>query len=178
MAKAPQAPGSGADDPGLRKLIEQARADPKFFHDLVYDTEKTITRLDYLSRREKAAILMVDPDRLVGSLIGKDKPGGSVEVCGVSCAGSCGATCVASCVGSCGGSCGGSCESSCGATCGGSCGASCSSSCADSCVASCVVSGDLQNPGTIVSLPESMNEQIVKQIQVQIEGQNFSRFTR
>lgn len=178
MAKAPQAPGTGSDDPGLRKLIEQARADPKFFHDLVYDTEKTITRIDYLTRREKAAILMIDPDRLVAGLIGKVNPGGSVEVCGVSCAGSCGATCMASCVGSCGGSCGGSCESSCGATCGASCAGSCGNSCADSCVGSCVGSGALQNPGDYVTLPESVSEQIVKQIQTQIEGQNFSRFSR
>jgi len=177
VAKAPQRPTSGSEEAGLKKLIEQARSDPKFFHDLVFNTEHTITRLDYLTRREKAAILMVDPDRLVAGLVGKVDPG-SVEVCGVSCAGSCGGTCLASCVGSCGGSCGGSCESSCGATCGASCAGSCGNSCADSCVGSCVASGALQNPADYVTLPESVNEQILRQIQVKIEGQNFSRFSR
>ncbi|MBN3815596.1 hypothetical protein G3N57_02805 [Paraburkholderia sp. Se-20369] len=163
---------------GISKLIEEAKANPDFFHDLVWNTEKAIASIDYLTRKEKAAILSVDPDQLVVGLVSGGRGTSPVEVCGVSCAGSCGGTCVASCVGSCGASCGGSCETSCGATCGGSCGASCSSSCADSCAASCVGSGDHSRFDEFVDPAIGLQQSIMNQIRRDLAAQSFSRFVR
>jgi hypothetical protein len=166
---------------GLDKLVQEAREDPKFFHDLIYNTESVVGRLDYLSRQEKAGILSIDPDSLIVGIAGRLRPGGEVEVCGASCGGSCGATCAASCAGSCGASCGGSCQNSCAGTCGGSCGASCENSCAASCAASCVGSGDLPQFGQDVVLPEDIIADPVQAVAVvreKIGVANFSRFSR
>jgi len=165
----------------LDRLVREAREDPQFFHDLIYNTESVIDRLDYLSREEKAGILVTDPDSLVVGIAGKLRPGGDIEVCGASCGGSCGGTCAASCAGSCGASCGGSCQNSCGGTCGGSCGASCDSSCAASCAASCVASGDMQQFGQDVVLPGDLLEdpvQVAAIVREKIEVANFSKFNR
>jgi hypothetical protein len=170
------------DTSGINRLVQEARDDPQFFHDLIYNTERVIGRLDYLSRQEKAGILAIDPDSLVVGIAGRLKPGTVVEVCGASCGGSCGATCAASCAGSCGASCGGSCQNSCGGTCGGSCGASCDSSCAASCAASCVASGDMPQfgqdvvlpPGDILDDPVQVRDIVREKIRVA----NFSRFNR
>jgi hypothetical protein len=164
---------------GIGKLIKEARGNAQFFHDLVWNTEKTITSLDYLTRLEKARILAVNPESVVSGLVTGGLGTSPVEVCGASCGGSCGGTCAASCVGSCGGSCGGSCDNSCGGTCGGSCGTSCGNSCADSCVGSCVTSGNLGQYGEYVSLPgEALQAQIVAQIRQSLNAASFSRFER
>jgi hypothetical protein len=162
-------------------LVREARQDSQFFHDLIYNTESVIGKLDYLSRQEKASILAIDPDSLVIGVAGKFRPGGDVEVCGVSCAGSCGGTCAASCAGSCGASCGASCQNSCAGTCGGSCGASCDSSCAGSCAASCVASGDMPLFGSDRVLPADIIEdpaRAVSLVREKIQSANFSSFTR
>lgn len=166
---------------GLDRLVEEARRDPQFFHDLIFNTETVIERLDYLSRQEKAGILAVDPDSLVIGIAGSIRPGGEAAVCGASCGGSCGGTCAASCAGSCGASCGGSCQNSCAGTCGGSCGASCDSSCAGSCVTSCVVSGDMPQFGQDVILEADMIADPAEALAVvaeKIEVANFSKFSR
>lgn len=164
---------------GISRLVREARENAQFFHDLVWNTERTITSLDYLTRQEKATILSVDPESVVVGLVTGGRGTSPIEVCGVSCAGSCGNTCAASCVGSCGGSCGGSCDNSCGGTCGGSCGASCGNSCADSCVVSCAVSGDFSQREEFVSQPaERLQEQIIMQIRRELNTKNFSRFER
>jgi hypothetical protein len=175
-------------DDGVERLIKEARESPDFFHNLVWDTEKAILNIDYLSRREKAAILATDPANLIAGLasgVGVVDP----EVCGASCGATCAGSCAASCAGSCGGTCAGSCQSSCGATCGGSCGASCDSSCAGSCGASCAGSGDcgasclgsggIPEPGETVVLPaEALNERIMFQVLEQLSAVNFTRYTR
>lgn len=171
----------GGDESGLDRLVREARADPEFFHDLIFNTEEVISRLGYLSRQEKAGILATDPDSLIIGLASSVTVGGDVEVCGASCAGSCGGTCAASCAGSCGASCGGSCQNSCGGTCGGSCGASCDSSCAASCAASCIASGDFPQFGGDVVLPGDVIEdvtQVVVLVTEQVQAANFSRFSR
>jgi hypothetical protein len=38
----------------IEKLVKQAREDPQFFHDLVFNTEKTLGKLDYLDRPTNA----------------------------------------------------------------------------------------------------------------------------
>jgi hypothetical protein len=95
---------------GLKRLVDQARKDPAFFHALVFDPEKVISRLSYLDRKTKGALLRLDPDVLIRNLIPIE-----VAECGDTCgAGSCTATCGAgSCTDTCGSSCGGTCGSSC-----------------------------------------------------------------
>ncbi len=168
---------------GIGKLIEEARDNPQFFHDLVWNTEKTITAIDYLTRQEKASILAIDPESVVVGLVAGARSRLTIEACGVSCGGSCGGTCAASCVGSCAASCGGSCENSCGGTCGGSCGTSCGNSCAGSCAGSCVGSGD--RFGDLVTQPidlspsdERSQGEIVSQVRRDLKTMNFTRFQR
>jgi hypothetical protein len=166
------------DDSGLETLKRDASMDPSLFHGLVFRTEETIKRLDYLSPETKSAILRFRPEEIAAGIAGRVEVG-DVDVCGASCGASCGGSCAASCAGSCGGSCGGSCESSCAGTCGGSCGASCGNSCAGSCVTSCVVSGDSQFNSDIVTLPaERLNADIREQLKAQAIRINFSRFQR
>lgn len=127
------------DTESLKRLVEQAREDPQFFHDLVFNAEELLGKLDYLGRAEKASLIGQDPEAVIGRLIG------ALEGCDVTCTSSCGATCGQSCgyttnlVGRFGDIqqalagrfqfgrpqvqwCDVTCTSSCGATCGGSCG--------------------------------------------------------
>lgn len=166
------------DDSGLERLKRESAIDPALFHGLVFKTEETIKRLDYLNADLKASILRFRPDELAAGIANRVDPG-DLEVCGASCGASCGGSCAASCAGSCGASCGGSCENSCAGTCGGSCGASCSNSCAGSCVTSCVASGDSQFNQDIVTLPaEQMTVQIREQLAARAAQITFSRFQR
>jgi hypothetical protein len=94
----------------LKKLVEQARSSPAFFHELVFDPEKVIGRLKYLDKKTKSKLLAIDPAQLIRNLVPID-----VAECGDTCgAGSCSNTCGA-------GSCLDTCKSSCGGTCGNSC---------------------------------------------------------
>jgi hypothetical protein len=127
------------DSEALKQLVENAREDPQFFHDLVFNTESVLGKLDFLGRAEKASLIGQDPQAVIGRLIG------ALEGCDVTCTSSCGATCAGSCgyttslVGrpveleaaiagrfARGGpsvqGCDVTCTSSCGATCAGSCG--------------------------------------------------------
>jgi hypothetical protein len=164
--------GGGPED-GVAKLVEEARKDPVFFHRLVFHTEEAIASLPYLSRTQKAAILAVDPDRLVAGLA---RPGGVLTPdCGLSCGSSCGSTCGATC----GGSCGNSCASSCGYTCGSSCGSSCTNSCGGTCDYSCAVSRNMASPDGWVSLPpELLEEEIRRRLRDDVAPGQFSRFRR
>ncbi len=166
------------EESGVERLKREAANSPDLFYGLVFKTEETINRLDYLSVDMKAAIVRFKAEDLAAGIAGRIEPG-DVDVCGASCGASCGGSCAASCAGSCGGSCGGSCENSCAATCGGSCGASCGNSCAGSCVTSCVVSGDSQFNADIVTLPsEKLTANIREQLKSQAVQINFSRFQR
>jgi hypothetical protein len=92
---------------GLKRLVEQARSDPQFFHDLVFNPEKAITQAKYLDDRTKLTLRRLNADTLLRNLL-PDK----IAECGDTCgAGSCSSTCG-------GGSCLDTCKSSCGSTCG------------------------------------------------------------
>lgn len=179
------------DETSLQRLISEARSNPEFFYRLVWDTERAVEEVDYLSPAQKESILAVQPEDLVVGLASNPGKAALVSreafeefdlsaVCGASCGASCGGSCAASCAGSCGGSCGGSCESSCAGTCGGSCGASCGTSCAASCAASCVVSGDAAIDIGYETLPPYM--ELTETIKLEIEavkaGKTYTRFHR
>lgn len=62
----------------LEKLIEQAKADPQFFHALVFNPEQVLSKVDYLDREAKGAIIGLPPERLITILVG-----GELADCGV-----------------------------------------------------------------------------------------------
>jgi hypothetical protein len=92
---------------GLATLIKKAKEDPKFFHSLIWETEKAVSTLDFLNRDEKAAILRINPEDLIVDLATGNLGGASGLAancggsCGVSCGGSCGVSCGVSCATSC-----------------------------------------------------------------------------
>lgn len=98
---------------GLRRLVEEAQQDPDFFHSLVFEPERALSRLNYLGRHEKGAIVAISPEDVIAGLTGLIVgPRGEAAVCDFSCEPSCDDTCGA-------GSCFGTCMShSCGHTCG------------------------------------------------------------
>lgn len=119
----------------MKKLVEQAREDPEFFHALVFDTENVLGKLDYLDRNAKASLVAISPEQIVAILVGE------VGYCGNTCSSSCDNTCGGSCgyttnltdqlrfngiarrmPGSDVMGCGNTCTSSCDNTCGQSCG--------------------------------------------------------
>jgi len=94
----------------ILRLIAHSKNDPQFFHDLIWNTEKALDSLDYLTRQEKAFILAINPEDLVvglatGALIDRGIVA-TYDSCGPNCGGS-----------SCGMTCGDTCEGSCRATC-------------------------------------------------------------
>ncbi len=97
----------------LRRLVEQARKDPAFFHSLVFEPEKALGELTYLDRREKGAIVSLRPEDVIAGLAGLiTGPGSAAAVCDYSCHDSCDDTCgEGSCLGTC-------MSTSCGHTCG------------------------------------------------------------
>lgn len=133
---------------GFDRLISQAKEDPQFFHDLVWNTDKIVGSIDYLSREEKASILAIKPeDLIVGLATGKVFGGGGLVA-----------------------ACGGTCGASCGASCGGSCGGSCTATCAASCPVTGLKPGDLEK----VINPADLNTQINEQLAPEV----FTRFRR
>jgi hypothetical protein len=102
---------SKARDP-LVQLLERARKDPKFFHQLVFDPEGVISKVTFLSRESKSRLLAIRPENVIQSLIGR--LGWCGDTCGAdSCIDTCGPR---SCDNTCGDSCGGTCKHSCGDT--------------------------------------------------------------
>jgi hypothetical protein len=92
---------------GLKRLVEQARSDPSFFHELVFNPKKAIERAKYLDEKTKLTLRRLNADFLLRNLL-PDK----IAECGGTCGdGSCTSTCGA-------GSCLDTCKSSCGSTCG------------------------------------------------------------
>ena len=65
-------------DETIKKIVRRSREDDDFFHALVFNPEKVLAELD-LSREEKSRLLALDPERLIGVLVG----GGSLADCGV-----------------------------------------------------------------------------------------------
>lgn len=138
------------ENEGMSQLVKKAKEDPKFFHELIWHTEKTLSSLDFLTRSEKASLLAVKPEDLVVGLA-SGFGGGPVADCGGTC----------------------------GASCGGSCGASCGGSCTVTCAASCPATGVIPDPGQEVINPaethtaQELSTQISKTL-----GQKFSRYGR
>jgi hypothetical protein len=117
----------------LSAIIEKAKNDPKFFHDLVFNPEEALKGLENVDRNTKGAIVAANPDSLIQIIVS-----GTVSWCDVTCTSSCGVTCSG---GSCGYTtnfefkdryisrfggkinyCDVTCTSSCGVTCNDSCG--------------------------------------------------------
>jgi hypothetical protein len=98
----------------LERLVEEARNDPELFHALVFNPEETISKLDYINRREKAMIVALNPEDIIAGMVGQIRgPKDQLAVCGYSCENSCDSTCGS---GSCFGTCmSDSCDHTCGA---------------------------------------------------------------
>lgn len=58
------------DRNSLKRLVEQAKSDPRFFHALVFDTESVLTQLDYLDRPTKAALVRISPEEAIATIAG------------------------------------------------------------------------------------------------------------
>jgi hypothetical protein len=97
---------------GLERLLSDTKADPTLLKDLMFEPEKALAKLDYLSRSQKAALLAIDPEKLLSGAIGAGAGAETTMACG----GSCGNSCAGTCTGSCGGTCSDSCRGTCGAT--------------------------------------------------------------
>jgi hypothetical protein len=138
------------DAKAFKKLVEQAKSDSQFFHDLVFSPEKVIGGLDYLDKKTKGAIVGMSPEEVIGAAITE------LAGCDVTCTSSCGATCAQSCgyttnivadsLGRvAGGRLGNMAElAGCDVTCTSSCGVTCSGS-------SCGYTTNLEDPGSLVS---------------------------
>ena len=75
----------------FKGLVEKAKSDATFFHNLVFDPEKILSGLE-LGRREKGALVALSPSEAIARLVGITSY--------------CGNTCTSSCDNTCGGSCG------------------------------------------------------------------------
>ncbi len=122
------------DPKNFQKLVEAAKKDSKFFHELVFNTEKVVSKLDYLDRKSKGALVAIDPEEVIARLVGE------IAACGNTCTSSCKNTCGKSCgfttnlvpdepvlaavqpdfgpVAACGNTCTSSCKNTCGKSCG------------------------------------------------------------
>jgi hypothetical protein len=102
--------GEARGDDALGQIIERARSDPGFFHNLVFDPERAISDEPGLDRATRSRLIGIDPDELVAGLLGITHCG---RTCGdISCDNTCGRrTCDVTCASSCSR-----------ATCAGSCG--------------------------------------------------------
>ncbi|MDQ1813750.1 hypothetical protein RBA41_10585 [Massilia sp. CCM 9210] len=119
-------------------LVAKAKADPAFFHQLIFSPEKVIDQVADLDRRAKGALVGQDPAALIASALGV------LQRCGNTCSSSCDNTCGGSCgyttnltaeaaiaapgvnyfsgirseLARCGNTCSSSCDNTCGESCG------------------------------------------------------------
>jgi hypothetical protein len=102
---------SGISPESTSRLVERAKNDQVFFHELIWNRPAALERADFLSDDERIILANSSPEDLVQQLAagGEDPGGGCGATCGASCGASCGATCGASCGGSCGASCAATC---------------------------------------------------------------------
>lgn len=75
----------------IKEVIERAKQDPQFFHDLVFKPAEAVKGLR-LSPEERAAIAANNPEVLVGLAVGR-----LMAACGCTSAGTCESTCTATC---------------------------------------------------------------------------------
>ena len=72
----------------IERLVKQAKEDPQFFHDLVFDPEKTISKIDFLNGGAKGNLFAITPEDAIKRIIsGKDK--NTSLKCQYTCGGSC-----------------------------------------------------------------------------------------
>jgi len=77
----------------LQEMIERAKSDPKFLHDLVFNPMEA-TKSFKLSHDEREAIAANSAERLIGMLTGQLAAGcGSSGTCDQTCNKTCGITC-------------------------------------------------------------------------------------
>jgi len=58
------------DHKSLRKLVDQAKEDPKFFHALVFNTESVLKQIDYLDREIRATLERNSPEEAIAKICG------------------------------------------------------------------------------------------------------------
>ena len=59
------------DPSAFRKLVEQAKADPEFFHNLVFAPDKALSSAKYLDKRAKQALQTINPESVVALAVGE-----------------------------------------------------------------------------------------------------------
>ncbi len=141
----------------FQSLVEKAKADPAFFHQLIFSPETIIGQVGDLDRHAKGALVGQDPAALIARAVGIAR--------------GCGNTCTSSCDNTCGGSCGyttnltaemeirtpavdyfsrasGALQS---------CGNTCTSSCDNTCGQSCGYTTNLTDMGNAVINPAAWN---------------------
>jgi hypothetical protein len=118
------------DGKTLEKVIKRAKADPKFFHALVFNPDAIASEIK--DREAMAALYGIDPETFIGSIL--QNP---LEKCGTTCGDD-------SCITTCGGD-------TCSSTCASSCGDTCKSSCVDTTKLLGAVGGRVTvgEPGTV-----------------------------
>jgi hypothetical protein len=125
------------DSKMFQSLVEKAKADPAFFHQLIFTPEKVLDQMGEMDRRTKGALVGQNPAALLARAIGVN------QGCGNTCTSSCDNTCGQSCgfttnltanvmegirvsyfsafrneLAACGNTCTSSCDNTCGQSCG------------------------------------------------------------
>jgi hypothetical protein len=101
-----------SEDEALEQVIERAKRDPAFFHNLVFDPERAMSDQPGLDRATRSRLIGINPDELVSGFLGIRH---CSDTCGdLSCERTCGMrTCRLTCASSCSAA---TCASSCGRT--------------------------------------------------------------
>ena len=55
----------------LKKLVEQAKRDPKFLHALVFDAESVLKDIDYLDRATRGKLVANSPEAVLAAICGE-----------------------------------------------------------------------------------------------------------
>lgn len=75
----------------LNQLLEEAREDPELFHNLVFNPEEAIQDIDYLDRATKGRLVGMEPEDIIGGIVGEPPIGSELADCGWTV--DCGYTC-------------------------------------------------------------------------------------
>ena len=82
-------------------LMQRARKDPQFFHELVFNPKRAVSKITFLDRASKAKLLKIRPQAIVGALMGQRAACTDTCISGT-CSQTCaGQTCSETCYGSC-----------------------------------------------------------------------------
>ncbi len=54
----------------LHKLVDQAREDPKFFHELVFNTVNVLKQIDYLDHEIRTTLERNSPEEVIAKICG------------------------------------------------------------------------------------------------------------